>query len=303
MASPNIKNPTYYGFGGAHYLKHPMANQVYYVTDAARGGDDGNNGLTPHTPFLTITNALAVAGALPALIEREVYIFVARTSLGDEAGWPIVINQAYTHLIGTLDQASPTPAIRPVGNFHGLELAAGGIEVAGFLFSADKADTNACIYSAAGQQWMNHIHHNFFAWDSEAHDCIRIDNQQQQISIHHNYFGAHGFDGYGINASTPAGRTLIEDNVFLVKGREMDGVGGIIMLPVSGAGVIRNNVFTVPDNAVGEAIDLTGGQDQLVTNNYAMEGNDAVVTNVPYRDTGASHWGMNYANDTLQVPS
>lgn len=302
MPNPNVKNCTYYGFGEAHYVKHHAANAVFYVQDATRGGDDTNDGLTPYTPVLTITQALVLAAALPVAIQRQVYIFVARTTLASE-GWPIEISQAYLHLIGTPDQASPTPAIRPQEDDHGLVLAAGGIEVAGFLFGADKSYTKACIYSAAGQQWMNHIHHNYFAWDDEAHDCIRIDNQQQQISIHHNYFGAHGFDGYAINASTPAGRTLIEDNVILVKGREMDGAGGIIMLPVSGGGVIRDNDFTVPDNAVGEAINLIGGQDMLVTRNYAMEGNDAIVTNVPFQDLGASHWGMNYANDTLQVPS
>jgi len=295
MPSPNVKNPTYYGFGGAHYLKHPSANAVYYVQDAARGGDDANNGISPDTPVLTITQALVLAAALPAAIQRQVYIFVARTTVGSET-WPITISQAYLHLIGTPDQASPTPAIRPDAGHHGLVLGAGGIEVTGFLFQGLAGENDACIYSAAAQQWMNHIHHNFFAWDSVAYDCIRLDNQQQQISIHHNYFGAHGFTNYAIEASTPAGRTLIENNVFLVKGREENGLGGIIMHPVSGGGVIRNNVFSVPDTAnTGMAINLTGGQDQLVTGNYAMAGVDQMVAGAePYRDLGASHWGLNY---------
>lgn len=302
MPSPNVKNPTYYGYGGAHYLMHHSANAVFYVQDATRGGNDLNDGITPNTPLLTITQALVLAADLPAAIQRQVYIFVARTSLGDE-GWPIEITLPYLHLIGTPDQASPTPAIRPQSDEYGLVLAAGGIEVAGFIFSADTAYVKACIYSAAAQQWMNHIHHNFFAWDSEAYDCIELDNQQQQISIHHNYFGAHGFEKYAINASAPAGRTLIEDNVILVHGREMDGTGGIIMLPVSGGGVIRNNVFSIPDQAAGEAILLTGGQDQLVTGNFAMEGVGANTNNIPYQEDGDSHWGLNYANQTAQTPA
>ncbi len=298
MPSPNVKNPTYYGYGGAHYMRHPGPSDVFYVNDAARGGDNANDGLTPNTPFLTITYALTQLSGL-----REPYIFVARTTLGSET-WPIEIDQAYLHLIGTPDQASPTPAIRPQDDNHGLVLAAGGIEVAGFIFSAPVANVDACIYSAAGQQWMNHIHHNYFAWDSEAYDCIRIDNQQQQISIHHNYFGAHGFSNYAINATTPAGRTLIEDNVILVSGREMDGVGGIIMLPVSGGSVIRNNVFSVPDQAAGEAINLTGGQDVLVTGNVAAEGKTTPLGNLPWLDAGIlNHWGLNYGGIVASVPT
>lgn len=303
MPSANVKNPSYYGFGGAHYVMHPSPNAVFYVQDAARGGSDLNNGISPNTPLLTITEALLRAAALPAAIQRQVYIFVARTSLGDE-DWPITISQAYLHLIGTPDQASPTPAIRPPADTDGLELAAGGIEVAGFLFSGDTALPNACIYSAAAQQWMNHIHHNFFAWDSEAYDCIELDNQQQQISIHHNYFGAHGFSNYAINASTPAGRTLIEENVILVSGREMDGVGGIIMHPVSGGGLIRNNVFSVPDTAAGQAINLTGGQDILVTGNVAAEGKTTPLANLPWLDAGVlNHWGLNYGGIVASVPA
>lgn len=303
MPSPNVKNPSYYGFGAAHYVKHQTPNAVFYVQDATRGGDDTNNGISPDTPVLTIGQALTLATALPAAIQRQVYIFVARTTLGSES-FPITISLPYLHLIGTPDQASPTPAIRPTAGNHGLILGAGGIEVSGFLFQGLAAENDACIYSAAGQQWMNHIHHNFFAWDSVAYDCIRLDNQQQQISIHHNYFGAHGFTNYAIEASAPAGRTLIEDNVILVKGREETGQGGIIMLPVSGGGVIRNNVFAVAsgDN-LGAAIHLTGGQDQLVTGNQAMHGTTQMAgTANPYRDEGTSHWGVNYYSILAIMP-
>ena len=129
MPSPNIKNPTYYGFGSAHYVRHPGPSDIFYVNDAARGGADTNDGLTPNSPFLTITYALTQLSGT-----REPYIFVARTTLVSET-WPITIDAPYVHLIGTMDQASPTPAIRPQDDNHGLVLAAGGIEVAGFLFS------------------------------------------------------------------------------------------------------------------------------------------------------------------------
>ena len=135
MPSTNVENPTYYGFGAAHYLKHPAGGDVFYVTDAARGGSNDNNGISPGTPFLTITYAMSqLSGA------RDSYIFVQRTSLADEPAWPIEVTQAYLHLIGTPDQAHPTPAIRPQDNNHGLLINAGGVEVAGFLFSAVAAN-------------------------------------------------------------------------------------------------------------------------------------------------------------------
>ncbi len=76
MASTNPKSAAWYGGGSAHYMKHPTPGDVFYVTDALRGGDDGNDGLTPATPFLTITYALTQLTGL-----RDSYIFVQRTIL------------------------------------------------------------------------------------------------------------------------------------------------------------------------------------------------------------------------------
>ena len=154
MPNPNLKNATWYGFGAAHYMRHPGPSDVFYVNDAARGGDNGNDGLTPETPFLTITYALTQLSGT-----REPYIFVARTTIASET-WPITIDAPYVHLIGTMNQASPTPNIQPDTANHGIVCAAGGIEIAGFIFKAPVGEANACIYSAAAQQWMNHFHHN-----------------------------------------------------------------------------------------------------------------------------------------------
>jgi len=293
----SLKNAAWYGFGAGNYMKHPTPriDGVFYVTDAARGGDDTNNGLTVRTPVLTIGQAIVLANALPAGPERDVYIFVARTTLGSEA-FPIVIDRAYTHIIGTPDQGFPTPTIRPDAGNHGFELAAGGLEIAGFNFQGMAGETEACIYAADAQQVSNHIHHNYFAWDWVAYDCIQLANQQQNMRINNNYFGAHGFTNYAIIESVASGRMLIEDNVILVKGREESGVGGILLHPVSGPAVIKNNTFSVPDTGAGQAIELTGGQDCLISGNVASEGKVA-LGNIPWVDAVATnHWGLNYSN-------
>jgi len=293
MANPNIKSPIWYGFGAAHYTRTPAAGTAYYVTDAANGGDDANDGLTPNTPFLTITHALTqcVAGA-------NDYIFVFRVDLAEET-WPITISKSYVHLIGTPDQASPTPFIAPQDDNHGIILTAGGVEIAGFNFGATAAHLEACIYCGTAQ-WMNHIHHNFFAWSTEAYDCIRLEGSPVNTSIHHNYFGLHGFDRYGILAST--GRINIENNVFFVAGRIVTGSEGIRASSDFG-GVIRNNVFRVPGSLAGEAIHLTGGVGFLVDGNHAMEGVAATASTNPYQEDGTNHWGLNYSNQTAQLPA
>ena len=92
--SANIKNPGYYGFGGAHFIKHPTPGDVFYVTDAARGGANANDGLTPLTPFLTITYAMTQLTGV-----RDSYIFVQRTTIASET-WPLEVTASYLHLIG-----------------------------------------------------------------------------------------------------------------------------------------------------------------------------------------------------------
>lgn len=293
----NVKSASHYGFGGAHYMKHPTPGDVFYVTDATRGGDNANNGLSPATPFLTITYALTQLTGL-----RDSYIFVQRTTRTEET-WPITIDQAYLHPIGTMDQASPTPIIFPDDNNHGFVLAAGGVEIAGFLFQNTVGNQKAGIYAAAAQQWMNHYHHNWFAWDGDCYDCILLENQQVQTAITDSYFGVHGFSNYAIHATAGGGcgRIRIERNVFFQQGRITTGVKAIL-LNFNFGGVIKDNVFRCRDNAAGEAITVSG-QNGLITGNYAMSGVAANMTNNPYQEDGTSHWGLNYDNQTARLPA
>jgi hypothetical protein len=294
--SRNVKHPGYYGFGGAHYVRHPTPGDVFYVTDAARGGADTNDGLTPATPFLTITYALTQLTGL-----RDSYIFVQRTTPASET-WPIEITQSYLHLIGTPDQASPTPGIMQNTNNHGILLSAGGIEIAGFLFKNDITYLKAGIVCNSAQ-WMNHIHHNWFAWDGDAYDCIVLSGQPTQTAITDNYFGIHGFTNYAIlgTAGGGVGRIRIERNVFFQQGRIRTGLKAI-NLSLDFGGIIRDNVFRCQDNAQGEAITVAG-QNGLITGNYAMSGTGAAMGNNPFQEDGTNHWGMNYENGAAQQPA
>jgi len=219
------------------------------------------------------------------------YIFVARIQV-DAEPWPIDVPHSYVHIIGTPDQGSPSPLVAPDENAHGFDVTSGGgVEIAGFLFSQDKAWLKACINATAGS-WMDNFHHNFFAWSSEAYDGILLGGGGGQTWIHDSYFGAHGFEHWGVYVADPMGRTRIEDNVFIVSGNSVTGANGIVIGSANQC-VIRNNVFQVPDSAAGEAIYITGST-HTITGNVAMSGKVAPTLN-PYRDTGAgSAWGANY---------
>lgn len=294
MANPNVKSPIWYGFGGAHWLKHPMAGTAYYVSNA---GDDANDGLTPNTPFLTITHALTLVSGT-----EDDYIFVKSVSHADET-WPIALDTHYVHLIGdpgahsTGGGQTVEPLILADTNNHGIEVTAWGVEIAGFNFGNTVINQKADIHLDAS--WGVHIHHNTFAWSTESYNCILVSNLAVNTSIHDNYFGCHGFSNYAISGS--AGRINIECNVFFMQGRIVTGVGAI-NLGLNFGGVIKDNVFRCRDNAAGEAI-IVGGQNGLITGNFAMSGVAANMTNNPYQEDGASHWGLNYDNQTARLPA
>lgn len=268
------------------YIQYPHAGRTFFVNRASEGGSDDNDGTTPESAFLSITHALShcTTGA-------NDYIFVNRCDAATET-WPIVISKSYVHLIGQPHQAIPTATLIPDSDAHAIDITAGGgVEIAGFNFGSDKSWLKAGINAGAGT-WMDHIHHNIFAWTSEMHDCILVNGGGGSCTITDNKFGAHGFDGKAITSDVNTGRLWIENNVFMVAGVEMNGECGI---RASGHGhVILNNYFTLPDLAVGEAIDLDGVGRGLVAGNVAGA-LGGVLGNVPYEDTAATqnHWTNN----------
>lgn len=289
----------YNPFHQAHLFQHmrnPVAGNIYYVEGT--GGLDTNDGRTLETAFETITHALTVTES-----DNNDYIFVRRVDNAAET-FPITVADSFVHLIGMPYGASPRPQILPPGDTHGVEVDAGGVEIAGFDFGAAEANLDACINIDANQ-WRIHIHHCNFAWQTEAYDCIRI-NGDNQSYIHHNMFGAHGFSNCGI-CITDAMRTRIEDNVFFVLNSLVGGGQyGIYVTSTLQYGVIKNNTFLVPDAMSGEAIFLTSYGRSIIDGNHAMSDTVAMGFN-PYRDTtGAAQnrhgWGANYANAALTLP-
>lgn len=278
------------------HMRVPDAGQIFYVHRASNGGDDANDGRTPQTAMLTIEEALdrCTTGA-------NDYIYVMRHDAATET-WPITVSKSYVHIIGTPFQASPTPLIQPNTDNHGFNLTGGGgVEIAGFNFGMDHTYVDACINQAAG--WMNHIHHNWFAWSTEAHDCIRLAGGGGQTRINNNFFGAHGFDGYAIEwMDNSTGRVHIHDNVIIVEGMETQGVRGIHM--TGHANVVLRNTFLVPASAHGEAISAGGAGNALIDHNHAAGPAAGMGGNNPYGEVAGSvnYWGANWASNALVLP-
>jgi hypothetical protein len=293
MTSYNPKNAEWYGANQGSIMNE-VVGSVFYVHGS--NGDDANDGLTPRTPFLTITHAVDQCTAW-----ADDYIFVlSYPNMAAGETFPIALDVHKVHLIGTTKQASPSPAI--VNNAgHSIQITAQNVEVAGFNFGAEA--TSDCI-QIVGAQWQVHIHHNFFAWSDTCENCIMLSGQPTQTSIHDNYFGMHGYDGYAIlgTADGGCGRINIERNVIFQQGRVITTGTGGINLNLDFGGVITDNYFRCRDNAAGEAI-IVSGQNGLITNNHAMSGVAANMTNNPYQEDGDSHWGLNYDNQTVRLPA
>jgi len=294
--SLNKKQLDWYGAQQSRFVAETVGT-IFYVDGT--NGLDTNDGLTPTTAVLTITYALSLCTA-----NANDYIFIVGYP-GDagEAAWPIPINKAKVHIIGTPVQAAPSPLIDATGNFGCFEISVGNVEIAGLEMTCGVSAAEACI-STDGGVWKANIHHNFFAWQNSAVHGIYLSSDADSVDcphwwIHHNRFGDK-MTGHNIFIAYNSTRTIIEDNLFL---GVASGTSGVFVDQAGAAvGAILNNKFKVADAGDGEAIEFVAGTAGcLVDGNVAMEGTVA-VTQEPYRDLGANHWGVNWTTNAVDLP-
>lgn len=205
--------------------------------------------------------------------------------------WPIAMTKSKVHLIGTMSQASPSPLINAPADTDCVVVTASNCEIAGLEFTAGA--TGACI-TVSGLTWKTNIHDNWFGWQDAAQDGIRLSagtDDTPQSMIRNNWFGEK-LTRDGIRVTFNSTRTVIKDNVFL---GVASGAIGINVVNTMANGSILNNVFKVADAATGEAITFaaTATDGTIVCDNRALQANVAMA-NVPYRDLGSNHFGLNY---------
>lgn len=294
---PDVSRPTGLGSG-----------RVFYVNQQT--GDNANNGLSPNTPFLTITYALTACSA-----NFGDYIFVLQAQDASEPAYPVNINVHAVHVIG-LGRHSPDPLQRINGGGNAcFQITGMETEIAGFGFhTTGAADVGITTPASAYVCW---VHHCLFAGSSCAQGLtagIGVAGQQFPwwliedckfsspngvgctehgirggpvcATIRRNYFTAPAASGGECIHSPNVEIGAIVDNYFYS--------------PISDAGVVGWAIFL-------EAAGMEGGP---ITNNHAMQTGDGTGLN-PYRDTSSpgditavSHgWGMNYSGQAVIAPA
>jgi len=275
-----------------------VLGNVYYVDFF--NGSNANDGLTPNSPFLTITYALTLC-----VNDHDDYIIVM-----EHYQEVVTISKSRVHIIGVgsnpnysfvqMNAAADT-AIFLVTNdsYH--------CEIAGFSFGG--GTNHAGIENAVGVPMGLYIHdcqfgHNFAGGTPE--DGIRISVNATDIRVERcSFYGTPGGkglltrDGIRWETGNPLNGTIIDNQFLALPGVAIDFVA---VAPGEGGITIKDNVISCGADTQGDAITLGATcRGFLVVGNRAMfgKGTPALGTN-PYLDgAGAddNHWVDNWAGN------
>jgi len=301
MATPNtLEKAIWLKLMGLGIIPGAGLGNVFYVDGV--NGNDLWDGLTPNTPFLTITHALTQCVA-----DNDDYIIVLEH-------WQevVAINVTRVHIIGIPSNPNHSfvqmNAAADTAIFT-VSALSNNSEIAGFSFGG--GINHAGIENVAGTPMGLYIHHcqfgHAFAQDTPQ-DGIRIGSNATAIRIERCFFfgdsgkGTLSRDGIRFGAAANSYGGAIVNNRF-------QGITGISIDILSHGEdlVITGNKFSVPDLANGEAITLAAAtvDGVLVDDNAAMNGNAQVgYAQNPYRDLNApnNHWGRNYRGNAVIEP-
>jgi len=297
MANP--KQAPWYGGDQARVLG-PSAGNSFYVNGYT--GLTANDGLTPETPKLLISEAMDLCTDAAG---QNDYIFVQRWPSADPGEtWPIAVDVESVHIIGAgLYGASTCCWIAPPGDTAAFLISKNGVEIAGFDLAAGAA--HGCIENS-GSVWRVHIHHNDFGMQRTCQDGIK---QTGLVDCPHwlieeNTFGEF-FDNInrdGIRIEYNSTRSVIRSNYFRVDA-DNSQIGIHLQGLCTGNIFVLDNYFQVPDAMAGEAITTSATAQGLAAGNVAAEGK-AALGNIPWVDGGAFSWGNNMGSlGVTQMPA
>lgn len=265
---------------------------VFYVN---LGGSDANPGTDPQAPKLTIAGALAECTA-----DYMDTVFVL-DYWGNDSVWPIDVNVARVRIVGSAGAGGQWPTVVPTGDFSSFSINANYVEL-GRMTLAGGA-TAGCV-DVAATSWGLWLRNLWFGITGTGQDGFR---------------GTTGFDlPYLLITGCRFGQGLTRDGVRLEQnatrgmvghwngpGNFFDQIPGIAINAVGNVVQVgfHHNVFAMAADTAGDAITLPAGSSDCMANlNYAHIGNTPMAQN-PYRDLGANHWGLNYANITPVLPA
>ncbi len=269
-------------------------------------GNTGNNALSGRTPAEAWRTILY---ALTQCVNNNDDVIVVLDHW--QEAWPVTINKTRVHILGvSRNPTHPYVTLNSAGNNTAIFIVSSvsnNCEIAGFDFGGGVA--HAGIENIAGTPMGLYVHHNRFGHpfaQNTPQDGIMIGINATSLDISDNFFcgvaagkGTITRDGIRINNGAVSMLGVIERNTFIV----IPAVG-IHLLNLARGTKIKDNVFTVPDGANGEAITLEANTiGCLVDGNHAMSGGDAAMATIPFRDlsTGppvgsGNDWGQNFAS-------
>jgi hypothetical protein len=308
MATPNtLEKAIWLKLMGLGIIPGAGLGNVFYVDGI--NGNDLWDGLTPATPFATITYALTQCVA-----DNDDYIIVL-----DHWQEVVAINVTRVHIIGIPHNPNHSfvqmSAAADTAIFTVTALA-NNCEIAGFSFGGGA--THASIENVGGTPMGLYIHDCQFghAFASNApqvpQDGIRIDINATNIRVERCSFygvaccGTLTRDGIRwTSGGDPLNGTII-DNQFL--GCPNVGINFLAVAANTGGITIKDNIFACPGDVQGCAVTLQANcAGFLVVGNKALYGDvTAAMIQNPYLDAAPAfnnHWMANYKGNALVDPA
>ena len=286
----NPKSAAWYGSDLANYVIPGAGLGNVFYCDGCAGSND-NDGLTPQTPKLTLTAALA-------LCTNDMNDTIVVLDYWQPAGesWPVSINKSKVNIIGTPSGSfRPWACVAPPGDTAGFSIAASDVIVRGFYFDA-----------------------------GASHAGIEFASNKCRMGIYDSYFGtgamgvmsAAGGIEFGLEirncffqqSLTAQGIYINDDPAFIkIIGNVFDRVQGVAIEVVQGgAPMILDNVIALPSNTAGMAITLGASVTRAIVNGNSANYGDTVMGNVPFTDgagAGVNSWLLNYQGTTAAMPN
>ncbi len=282
------------------------AGRVFFVR---ANGDNENDGITPGTPFQTITYALT-----QCVTGRNDYIILMNNTSAVEPAFPIQIAINMVHILGMWGAPYPNPTLTAVGfgNQPTIQIMDGvtWVEIAGIDFGGGAANGCIQIGSGAGNTSYIWIHHCTFGYDAGvgAQDGIRwlVTHANAETYVEDCIFGALlTRDGCRLDGNNTRG--VYRRNLF----RLVPVIG--INVNVAGADVAeisRNDFLCTGAGPIGSAITFVfGAGNAMVVDNRAGFA-AAAMGAIPYRDlstglaaTSLNAWVNNVDGILALIPS
>lgn len=297
MLNYNRKSPAWYSGGLDNGALQVGANkgQVWYVNGAswnAPVGDDVNNdGLSPLTPFRSITHAVSVCND-----DQMDTIIVLDHWQPDTEVWPIVVDKSCTSIVAY----------------------AGGSYNRWVVIQTD--ENEACFSIQADAVRIV----DFTMVAGVDHPCVEFSDAKARIGIYGCTFwgGQRGVEwgvneaGFGIeiadcvflSALTAGGIEVANSPMCMIRNNVFIRPGGICISIVGAASytMILNNRMAIDSDAAGRAITLAAGNTEIVVDGNSAFWGESKTANNPYVDScGAdvNSWGMNHWANTHTLPA